>query len=76
MNWVADWLLPRPQGINAVTVNLIGCIEKLHRMRLKTGCNCDVHNKPDNNIILGCNSEILAFMFPFGSVAKQSLAKL
>ena len=44
LNWVADWLLPRPQGINAVTVNLIGCMKKLHRMRLKTGCNCDVHN--------------------------------
>ena len=23
LNWVADWLLPRPQGINTVTVNLI-----------------------------------------------------
>ena len=21
LNWVGDWLLPRPQGINAVTVN-------------------------------------------------------
>ena len=26
LNWVADWLLPRPQGINAVTVNLTGCV--------------------------------------------------
>ena len=76
MNWVADWLLPRLQGINAVTVNLIGSIEKLHRVRLKTGYNCDVHKKPDNNIILRCHSEILAFIFPFGSVAKQSLTKL
>ena len=33
LNWVADWLFPRPQGINAVTVNLIGCIEELHCMR-------------------------------------------
>ena len=45
LNWVADWLLSRPLGINAVTVNLIGCTEKLHRMRLKTGCNCDVDYK-------------------------------
>ena len=29
-----------------------------------------------NNIIPGCYSETLAFTFPFGSVAKQSLAKL
>ena len=29
-----------------------------------------------NRVIQGCNSEILAFMFPFGGVAKQSLAKL
>ena len=29
-----------------------------------------------NNIIPGCNSEIWAFMFTFGSVAKQSMAKL
>ena len=45
LNWVADWSLQRPQGINAVTVNLIVSIEKLHRMRLKTGCNCNIHNK-------------------------------
>ena len=50
LNWVADWLFPRPQGINAVIVNMIGCIEKLHRMRLKTGCNCDVHNKQFNPV--------------------------
>ena len=68
LNWVVDWLLLRPQGINAVTVNLIGCIEKLHPMRLKTGCNCNVHSP-------GCNSKISAFIFTFGSVAKQSLAK-
>ena len=36
LNWVVDWLLPRLQGINAVTVNLIGCIEKLHHMTFKT----------------------------------------
>ena len=29
-----------------------------------------------NNIILGYNLEVLAFLFPFGSVAKQSLPKL
>ena len=29
-----------------------------------------------NSIIPGYNSEISTFMFPFGSVAKQSLAKL
>ena len=29
-----------------------------------------------NNTIPGCNSAISAFMSPFGSVAKQSLAKL
>ena len=29
-----------------------------------------------NNIILACNSQILALMFPFGGVAKQSLVKL
>ena len=29
-----------------------------------------------NRIIPGCNLEILAFVFPFGGVAKQSLAKL
>ena len=29
-----------------------------------------------NNIIPGYNSEISTFMFPFGCVAKQSLAKL
>ena len=29
-----------------------------------------------NNIITGCNSEISAFLSPFRSVAKQSLAKL
>ena len=29
-----------------------------------------------NNIIAGYNSEISTFMFPFGCVAKQSLAKL
>ena len=49
LNWVADWLLPRPQEIIAVSVNVIGCMEKLHRMRLKTGCNCDVHNKQSSN---------------------------
>ena len=36
----------RPQGVNAVRVNLIGCIEELHHMRLKT--SCDVHNKQYN----------------------------
>ena len=46
LHWVADWLFPRPQGINTVTMNLIGCIGEFHRMRLKTVCNCDVHNKP------------------------------
>ena len=46
LNWVTDWILPNPQRINAVTVNLIGCIEELHFMRLKTGCN--VHNKQNN----------------------------
>ena len=29
-----------------------------------------------NNIIPGYNSEISTFMFPFGCVAKQSLAKV
>ena len=29
-----------------------------------------------NNIILACNSQVLTLMFPFGGVAKQSLAKL
>ena len=29
-----------------------------------------------NNIIPGCSSESLAFTFPFGSVAKQSLAEI
>ena len=48
LNWVADWSLQRPKGINAVTVNLIVSIEKLHRMRLKTGCNCNIHNKQFN----------------------------
>ena len=49
LNWVVDWLPLRPQEINAVTVNLIGCIEELHRVRLKTGCNCNVHNKQYNH---------------------------
>ena len=34
------------EGINAVRVNLIGCIEELHHMRLKT--SCDIHNKQYN----------------------------
>ena len=36
-----------PIGCSHV-LNLIGCSEELHRMRLKTGCNCDVHNKQYN----------------------------
>ena len=36
-------LLPRPQGIKAVTLNLIGYFEELRRMILKTGCY--VYNK-------------------------------
>ena len=72
--WVADWLPPNPQGINAVTLNLICCIEKLHQMRLKTDCNNVMFIT--NNIIPGCYSEISAFMFTFGSVTKQSLDKL
>ena len=72
LNWVAHWLLSPPQGINAVTVNLIGCIEELSPHEI---------NKPvamfiTNNIIPRYNSEISAFMFPFGGVAKQSAAKL
>ena len=62
LNWVAHWLLSPPQGINAVTVNLIGCIEELSPHEI---------NKPvamfiTNNIIPCYNSEISAFMFPFG----------
>ena len=34
------------EGINAARVNLIGCIEELHHMRLKT--SCDIHNKQYN----------------------------
>ena len=30
----------------------------------------------NNQVIPGCNSEISAFMFTFGSVVKKSLAKL
>ena len=72
LNWVADWLLPRPQGINAVTVNLIGCIEKLHRMKLKPVAIAIFIR---NNLIPGRNSEISAFTFTLGSVANQSLSK-
>ena len=46
LNWVTDWILPHPPGMNTVTVNLIGRIEELHLMRLKTGGN--VHNKQYN----------------------------
>ena len=49
LNWVTDWILPHPLGINTVTVNLIGCIEGLHLMRLKTGCS--VHNKQYNPVL-------------------------
>ena len=52
-------------------LNLIGCIEELHRMRLKTSCVFITNNiNPDDY------SEISVFKFPFGSVARQSLAKL
>ena len=62
-NWVADWLLPFLQGINDVTVNLIGCIEKLHRMILKTGCNYDLHNKQYNpGLLLGDFGFHLSFL--------------
>ena len=29
LNWVTDWILPCPQGINNITMALIGCIEQL-----------------------------------------------
>ena len=34
LNWVADWILPCPQGINNITMTLIGYIEQLHCVRL------------------------------------------
>ena len=30
LNWVTDWILPCPQGINNITMALIGYIEQLH----------------------------------------------
>ena len=35
MNWVTDWILPCPQGINNITMALIGYIEQLHCVGLK-----------------------------------------
>ena len=64
LNWAADWLHPCQQGINDVTANLIGSIEELHRMRLKTGF--DVNNKQFGETILSS----------FRSAAQQSLAKM
>ena len=47
LNWVTNWLLPHPQGINDVTAKLIGFIKELHHMGLKT--SFDVRNKQYNS---------------------------